>query len=418
MSEAARPATYRAVFGVAEFRALWLTAVLSRAGTQIARVALAVLAYQRTGSPAVTALVYALTLLPAIVGGSVLGGLADRYPRRTLLAVCALSRAALVALIAVPGIPLTFLCALVFLVQLIDSPARTAQMAMTPDILTGEAYSLGVAALTLTNQLIALVAFAAGGVLVAAVGPGGSLLVNAAAFALMAPVARWGLRHRPAARPGRPGGRRRPRAPEGGARRILASPPLRSLLALALLAGFHVVPESLAAPYAAELGLGSREVGLLMASIPLGTVAGVFLFTRFVPLPARLASLGPLAVAAGLPLVLSALLPGLVPALALWALSGLLSAYQVTANTEFTRLAPPERRGRLLGLAGSALTGAQGVGMILSGVLADHLGVSRTLAVAGAGGCLAGLLAAAGWRRARRAPEVHAPAPSGAAASG
>ncbi|MFC7643743.1 hypothetical protein ACFQX6_25435 [Streptosporangium lutulentum] len=54
---------------MAEFRALWFAVVLSRGGTQLARVALAVLAYQRTGSPAVTALVYALTLLRAIIGG-------------------------------------------------------------------------------------------------------------------------------------------------------------------------------------------------------------------------------------------------------------------------------------------------------------------------------------------------------------
>ncbi|MDP9845395.1 MFS transporter [Streptosporangium lutulentum] len=396
---------------MAEFRALWFAVVLSRGGTQLARVALAVLAYQRTGSPAVTALVYALTLLPAIIGGSFLGGLADRYPRRELLVVCALSRAGLVALIAIPGIPLWILCVLVFVVQMIESPAKAAQMALLPDMLTGEAYSTGLAAIVLTGQIVSLVAFAAGGVLVGAIGTSGTLFLNAVAFALMALIIRWGLPHSPAARLTEPGDRWWPRFrdPDGGARLILGSPRLRSLLALALLAGFYVVPEVLAAPYAAELGLGTAEVGLLMAVMPVGNVVGVFLITRFVPPDLRLRSMGPLAIASSVPLVFSALFPGFVPSLILWTLVGVLSAYQVTANAEFVRIAPRERRGQVLGLASSVLVAVQGAGMILGGVLADHVGVSLTLVLAGVAGSLMGVLAAVSWHRARQgagSPEV------------
>ncbi|MFC7643742.1 MFS transporter [Streptosporangium lutulentum] len=199
--------------------------------------------------------------------------------------MCALSRAGLVALIAIPGIPLWILCVLVFVVQMIESPAKAAQMALLPDMLTGEAYSTGLAAIVLTGQIVSLVAFAAGGVLVGAIGTSGTLFLNAVAFALMALIIRWGLPHSPAARLTEPGDRWWPRFrdPDGGARLILGSPRLRSLLALALLAGFYVVPEVLAAPYAAELGLGTAEVGLLMAVMPVGNVVGVFLITRFVP---------------------------------------------------------------------------------------------------------------------------------------
>ncbi|MFD2357074.1 hypothetical protein ACFSTC_59195 [Nonomuraea ferruginea] len=54
---------FRHAFAVTEFRALWGAMAVVRAGTQLGRVALAVLAYERTGSAAVTALVYALTLV-------------------------------------------------------------------------------------------------------------------------------------------------------------------------------------------------------------------------------------------------------------------------------------------------------------------------------------------------------------------
>ena len=41
-------ATYRDVFGVSEFRNLWLAQLLSVSGDQLARVALTVLVYNRT----------------------------------------------------------------------------------------------------------------------------------------------------------------------------------------------------------------------------------------------------------------------------------------------------------------------------------------------------------------------------------
>ena len=44
----AEKATFRDVFAIAEFRALWLAQLLSVAGDQLARVAMTVLVYDRT----------------------------------------------------------------------------------------------------------------------------------------------------------------------------------------------------------------------------------------------------------------------------------------------------------------------------------------------------------------------------------
>src|SRR4051794_9572143 len=87
----------RAVLAVPGFRALWLAELLSVAGDQLARVALAVLVFGRTGSASWSALTYALTFLPALFGGVLLGGLADRFPRRRVMVVADLARAWLVA---------------------------------------------------------------------------------------------------------------------------------------------------------------------------------------------------------------------------------------------------------------------------------------------------------------------------------
>src|ERR671911_2563298 len=103
---AERPATYRSLFADREFRALWIAQTISLTGDQLARVAIAFLVYDRTRSALVTALVYAVTYLPWLIGGPLLGGLADRYPRRGVMVACQLLSAVLVALMAVPGMPL------------------------------------------------------------------------------------------------------------------------------------------------------------------------------------------------------------------------------------------------------------------------------------------------------------------------
>src|SRR5262245_34663501 len=110
-----RQAGFRDVFAVREFRALWAAELLCVVGDQLARVGLAVLVFQRTNSAGWTALTYALTFLPALLGGVLLSGLADRYPRRELMVVVDLGRAAVALLMAVPGLPLPVLLILVVL---------------------------------------------------------------------------------------------------------------------------------------------------------------------------------------------------------------------------------------------------------------------------------------------------------------
>src|SRR5262249_46168933 len=107
-------ATYREVFAVGEFRALWLAQALSFIGDQLAQVALAVLVYARPHDALLSALTYALTYLPPILGGPVLSALADLFPRRTGMVVCDLVRAVLVFLMAWRNLPFWTLCALVF----------------------------------------------------------------------------------------------------------------------------------------------------------------------------------------------------------------------------------------------------------------------------------------------------------------
>ncbi|RKT55895.1 MFS transporter [Saccharothrix australiensis] len=385
---------FRAAFTVPEFRVLWAAAALSTVGDQLARVALSVLVFQRTGSAAWTALTYALTMLPALVSGVLLTGLADRYPRRAVMVAADLLRAALLAVMAVPGVPLPLLAALLVAAQLAEPPFAAAQGALLPTVL-GDRYEAGQSVHLITHQAGLLLGFAGGGLVVAWLGTSGALAVDAATFAASALLLRFGLRHRPA-----PGEVKRARVRiREGAALVWRDRRLRLLVALGWLALFTVVPEGLAAPFSAEAGAGAAGVGVLLAADPAGMVLGTVLL-RFLPATRRVRLLGLLAVATAVPLVGYLLAPDLVGAVALLASSGAFSAYQVTAGATFVRLVPDAQRGQALGFARSGLVAAQGVGVAGGGLLAGATGsATAAIAVSGLAGVLLAVVVAIAWSR-------------------
>ncbi|HYQ62368.1 MFS transporter, partial [Actinophytocola sp.] len=161
---------------------MWAAEGLSQAGDQLARVALAVLVYHRTSSAALAGLTYALTLAPSFLGGVFLSGLADRFPRRTVMVVADLVRAALIALVALPGMPFWVLCVLVGLVSFAQAPFKAAQLALLPDVLEGDKYVVGMGIRTITMQTAQMLGFAGGGALLGWLSPSTALVLDAATF--------------------------------------------------------------------------------------------------------------------------------------------------------------------------------------------------------------------------------------------
>lgn len=388
------------VFRVAEFRALWAAELVSVAGDQLARVALAVLVFDRTSSAAWAAGVYALTFLPALAGGVALGWLADRCPRREVMIGADVARAVGIALMAVPGLPIVVLAVLLTAVVLLGAPHTAAQGALLPEVLPGEAYERGLAVRHITNQSAQVAGFACGGIAVAVLGAGPALLVDAATFALSALVLAAGVRRRPRPQPecsaGRVGG------VLDGFVVIFTDPRRRALVLLAWIVGCYVVPEALAAPYAAQIGVGPVGVGLLMAADPLGSVLGVWLFVRFVPPDVRVRLIGVLAVGAGLPLLVCLARPGVAVTFGCWAAAGMFAtAYLVQTQACFVRATPDAVRGRALGVAASGIVAAQGLAVLGGGALADVTDAATAIAISGGVGAVLAFGGALAWRNAR-----------------
>ena len=346
---AAPRATFRDVFAIREFRALWFSEILSVGGDRLALVALTLLVYDRTRSPLLTALAYASGYLPWIIGGLFLADLADRYPRRAVMVTCDLTRAVLVAAMVIPGVPIAGLVALLFATTAVSPPFDSSRAAITPDILPGDLYPLG-ASVTQTTFLAAQVAgVAVAGVAVEVIGVRTALAIDAATFVLSGLLIGLGTR----AGPRRPG-RRPPRRGRGrgtACRQVFGEQALRTVVLFGWLAIFYTVPEGIAAPYAAGLGGGPAATGLVLASTACATMIGTPLFTRFVRPRARASLMGPLAVLTCAALVLTALRPDLAVSLVIFSLSALFGIYQIAANTEFVTRVPDERRAQAFGIA-------------------------------------------------------------------
>lgn len=389
-----------------EFGLLWLADVQSLLGDQLARVALAVLVYDRTGSGFATAAVYALTFLPALLGSLLLGPIADRMPRRALLVGGDLIRAGLLAVMAIPGIPVVVLALILVVVVLIGTPWKAAELALIVDILSEEDYVTGTGFRAATSQASQLLGFALGGLAVAAIGSRAALAVDAGTFVLSALVIRVGISTRPAAHiSGGAGGTKW----LDGTRQVLRHRQLRLLLAFSWLLGILVIPEGLAAPYAAELDAGPRAVGLLLAAIPAGVLVGSLVYARLASSATRKVLLGPMATIGGLPLLACNWNHGLAMTLVLWAATGVCTAYQVQVAAEFVRAVPPAIRGQGISIASGGLLGVQGLGLLAGGALVTQLPPSSTVAIAGAAATMLG-----GWLWLLRKRHGNDPTTSGA----
>jgi MFS family permease len=388
---AAERATFRDVFAIGEFRWLWLAQLLSVAGDQLARVALTVLVYDRTRSPLLAALTYAMTIIPIFAGGVLLAGLADRFPRRTVMIICDLARAALVLLMTVPGMPLASLVALLFAVTLFTAPFTSARSAVYPDILAGDRYVLGTAVTMTTFQFAQVAGFAVGGALVGLLGARSCLLADAATFAVSALLVRLGVRARPAANAA-PGPPLAPLADAvAGIRLVFSRPALRTPMLFGWLATFTVVPEGLATPLAHWLHGGDVLVGLILAATALGVSAGSVAFSRLVSPARRPGWMGPLAVAASLLLVLLALRPAVPLTLVVLFASGACTCFQLAANAAFVTAAPPQQRSQAFGLAQAGIYLGQGGAVIVAGAAAARFAPPSVIAASGAIGVAAAL---------------------------
>ncbi|SCF31554.1 MFS-type transporter involved in bile tolerance, Atg22 family [Micromonospora chaiyaphumensis] len=397
------PATFRELFSLVEFRVLFTASALSWIGDYVAKAAVTVLVYRQTDSVALSAAAFAASYLPWLVGGPLLSALAERYRYRQVMVACDLVRMALMVLVALPGMPPWAILALIFAATLANPPSQAARSALMPQILAGDRLVVGLSVSASTGQAAQVLGYLLGAA-VAAVNPAAALLINAATFGFSAALVRFGLHDRPPAMTEAHRSHLLRETAEGFAL-VFGRPVLRAIAVLVFSAMlFSIVPEGLAAAWAAERAGDGMDTGtaqaVIMAANPVGYVLGGLVVGRLVAPARRLALMRPLAVIAPAVLVPALLDPppivvALLAAACGFAVAGLIPV----ANGLFVQVLPDGYRARAFGVMASGTQIIQGAAVLATGALAERFAIPSVVGAWSAAGVLLMVLAVLTWPR-------------------
>jgi MFS family permease len=358
---------------VPNYRRYFAGLLVSLSGTWMQSVAALWLILSLTDSGVAVGLTTALQFLPMLVFGAWGGLLADRIPKRRLLAITQL-------LMAIPALFLFFVTAtgvvvpwMVYLavfafglVNSVDNPTRQSFVIemVGPDRVVN---AVGLNSVIVHGARIVGPALA--GLVIAAFGVVPCFGLNALSFAAMI-FALWAMdpRHLHAA----PVAPREPKAIRAGLRYVARTPELAVPLALMALVGTLGFNFQVVLPLLARFSFegDASAYAVLVAAMGVGSIAGALVYGAHGRAGPRLIAGG--ALAFGLTALLCAAMPALaleVPALAL--LGAAAVVFAATINSSLQLAVSPEMRGRVMALYSVVFLGSTPIGAPLTGWLAQ-----------------------------------------------
>jgi hypothetical protein len=370
-------------------RRLWYARTVSELGNWAARIALSLSVYAGSGSALAATAVTAVSVLPHLGIGQLLGTLADRFPHRTVMVTADIARGLIYLVLAGTDLPVPYVLALAFLAGTGDPPFVAAYSAALPQ-LAGERYLVVQTLFSSTRQAMVLVGFALGGALVAASSPSVALALNGASFFVGA-VFLAGIRST--------------RSSDRSARQPLIRPAVRALTSDRLIvvsagvvtmgALLGIAVESLVVAYADHLGVGPRGAGLLATVAPAAAVMTSF----FLPSEGRHVALVRLVCRTSAVMTAVAFLVFVVDSPMPLVLVGFLAAgamdiLTVPAGVVIGQRLPQASRGTAFSFLEGVLMAAHATGAVTAGLLASVMSVplaAATLAVPAGATALVGL---------------------------
>jgi MFS family permease len=371
-----------------DFKVLLTSQGVSALGDAVSFAALPLLVLALTGSGFAMGIVGAIQTLPDLVFQMVAGALADRSDRKRMMFLADFGRAILTALI-----PLSVALAgpTMAIIVLVAAPMSILRGFFLAGYTASIPALVGRSQVGRANSIFeALYSFgfiigpAIAGILAATIGPGPTLAIDAASFALSAlclALLRTDLRA-PVDRA------RQPilAAIREGIDYILASPELRSMIAFWAAIAILIAPlvNALTVHVTRDLGQPSTTLGVMLATYGVGTVGGSLFSARFINHVRPGIALIVGAVVMGSALVVVAV-EGAIPVLLAGALvaGAAQSMILVTYLTLRTAYSPDELLGRIGSTARTISIGLQPIGLIVGGVLIDVIGGSATMALMG-----------------------------------
>ncbi|MFJ7177949.1 MFS transporter [Streptomyces massasporeus] len=382
--------SYRDLFRTPEFTPFFLSASAQTVAQTLGGLALGTLVYRATGSPLLSAVSMFGSSLVQVLGATFLLSVADRLAPRAALTALALLFAVATAGLALPGLPVWGLFAIVLAKGLAESVGGGVRWGLLNEILSKDGYVLGRSVFNMMSGLMQITGYAAGGALVAVMSPRLSLLTAASLYVLAAVVVRLGLTpHRPRAT-----GRISASATWRANALLWSSPARRQVyLALWIPNGLVVGCESLYVSYAPD------SAGTLFACAALGMLAGDVLVGRVLP-PHLRPRLGfPLLLLLAVPYMPFLLHPALPLAVVAVTVASVGFGASLVQQERLVALTPDALSGHALGLHSAGMLTMQGVAAALAGSLAQLTSPARAMTMMAVGSAGATLLLTVAARR-------------------
>jgi MFS family permease len=387
------------------FRLLWSARAVSYLGDSLGLVALMLHVADTTGQALAVALrLLAGDFVPALVG-PLAGTLADRLDRRRLMVACELAQGALVAATALWLPPLPGLLALVGLRAMAGQVFQPASRAAVPALVSERDLERANAAVGVATNGGETLGPLVAALLLPVLEVPGVLLVDAATFAVSAALLGF--------LPPVPGAGDLGRRPSfladarAGLRYLGGQPMVRAVVGgyVAIVACNGIDDVALVFLATDTLGAGDAAVGLLLAAVGIGLLAGYALLARTrarVAMPALLLAGFAISSAGNL---LTGLAWAVAAAFAVQAVRGLgIAALDVAATTLIQRTVPPRLLGRVFGSLYGGIGVAAALAYLLGGLLLDRTTPRVAFVTAGTAGLLATGAAALALRRAQTTP--------------
>ena len=387
-----------ALFGRAlrhrNFRLFTFGQSVSLIGTWMQQVAIGWLVYRLTGSAFLLGLLGFVSQVPNFLLAPIAGVLADRFDKRRIVILTQVVMMAqafvLAALVLTDRVTVGWVLVLMGMLGAasgFDIPARQSFLVD----MVGDRDDLpnAIALNSSVFNAARLVGPALAGIVIAAVGEGICILINAVSYVAVL-AALLAIRV-----PSHPPRGRQTAMIEGlteGFRYAYEFRPMRSILLLVAFVSLAAVPFSVLLPVVATtvLGGGAQTLGFLMAATGFGALAGaLYLATR-----STVRGLGRIMAVAAL--AFGAALIGVSVSRVLWlslaclVLAGFgMMVQMASSNTVLQTLVDDDKRGRIMSLYSMAFTGVSPLGSLLLGSLAAAFGVPFAFAFAGTATILA-----------------------------
>ncbi|PAK22104.1 MFS transporter, partial [Streptomyces sp. alain-838] len=174
--------SYADLFRTPEFSPLFLSTSANIAAQTVSGLALGTLVFRATDSPLLSALSMFGPALAQVLGATLFLSGADRLPPRATLTGLSLAFAAATAALALPGLPVWAMLAIVLAEGLIASLGGGVRWGLLNEILTKDGYLAGRSLFNMMSGVMQITGYAAGGVLVTLLSPRLCLLLAAGLY--------------------------------------------------------------------------------------------------------------------------------------------------------------------------------------------------------------------------------------------